>query len=272
MRGSEERHSKQEFSRFSRLRNGWTPPPELSGSEPRPVRFTGRGASILVLSLIFVSGGTATLVGLTLKWQHEQDLANRMTAEGREAEGSVTRRWYTRGGKFSYYYLTYEFIAGGSKYKGDSRVSYGYWKSMKVGSSLPIRYLPSDPHHNYADKQPPLITSLWLAILIGGIFLVPGSLMFFRVRRQWRLMKHGQPAPAVVTDNRSVRGRFREVNVLNYEFPLAPGGTAKNRWSTVELYAAKGSVITIVYDPKKPRRSSPYPIPNPVLVRLASAN
>src|ERR1041385_8116571 len=139
-----------------------------------------------------------------------------MTAEGREAEGSVTRRWYadrvdTRG-KFSYYYLTYEFLAGGSKYKGDSRVSYGYWKSMKVGSSLPIRYLPYDPHHNYADKQPPLITSLWLAILIGGIFLVPGSLMFFRVRRQWRLMKHGQPAPAMVTDNRSVRGRFREIN------------------------------------------------------------
>jgi hypothetical protein len=87
-----------------------------------------------------------------------------------------------------------------------------------------------------------------------------GLLCLYAVRRERQLLENGRPAAAIVTGQRKHRssegGTHRSIT---YEFRLLSGASGKGTSSTSSKPPAIGSVICVVYDPDRPRRSKPYP-------------
>jgi hypothetical protein len=182
-----------------------------------------------------------------------------MLAEGRETDGVVTRLWLG-GGKSNEHRVAYRFAVDGRDHSGHATIRSGYWKSLHTGSPMAVRYLPSEPAHNYPSANPPSPTPAWLPFLVGGMFSLAGVLMPLQVRRQRHLLEDGRPAPAVVTRLRKWRTQHGTQNVVYYQFALPDGSVCKGRSNVHGRSMAVDSVICILYDPDNPRRSAPYPL------------
>jgi hypothetical protein len=244
---------------LSKLREGWTPPEGLNRSWPRPVGLTGRGIVMYVLSAVFLAGGVIAGVAMASEGRRQQTEARRMSAEGQETGGVVTRLWRS-GDKSDDHRVAYRFTLDGRDRTGQATIGSGYWKSLRTGQPIAIRYLPSAPAHNYPSASPPSPMPAWLPFLLGGIFAVCGLLMPFQVRRQRHLLEDGRPAPAVVTRMRRRRSQHGSQNLVYYQFALPDGSVCQGRSNVEGKSFPEGSVICILYDPDNPRRSAPYPL------------
>jgi hypothetical protein len=244
---------------LSKLWEGWTPPEGLNRSWPRPSALTGRGIAIYVFSALMIVGGVIGTVWLARETRGLQTEERRMMAEGRETAGVVTRVW-RGGGKSDAHRVAYRFAVDGRDRTGRATIGSGYWKSLQVGSPIPVRYLPSAPASNYPSASPPSPTPAWVPFLFGGILAGTGVLMPIKVRRQRHLLEGGRPAPALVTRLRRWRTQHGTQNTVYYQFALPDGGVCKGRCNVESRSMPKDSVICILYDPDNPRRSAPYPL------------
>jgi hypothetical protein len=193
-------------------------------------------------------------------------LARRLAAEGRETEAKVSRLW-TALGRCG---VTYDYTVDGRSYDKNAFIASEHWQPLQVGSSLAIRYLPSDPSKAYPDSDPPNFRNNWSLVLptacfFLGIFSVFSVLQFSPVWTQRRLLAGGRPARGVVICCKESQGRRRGY-VLRYEFPLAEGGQCQGKGFS-EPQVAEGSIVTVLYDPSKPLRNALYPMET---VRLAA--
>jgi hypothetical protein len=95
---------------------------------------------------------------------------------------------------------------------------------------------------------------------------IPPIALLLLLNAQRRLLAEGRPAPALVTKlARHQTSHGVSHQSIRYAFPLLSGSMAIGR-SDARKGQAVGSVICIVYDPDRPRRSLAYPFP---LVRPA---
>ena len=250
---------------LSKLWEGWAPPEGLNRSWPRPVSLTASGILLFVMSALLAMGGVVGGALLARQGRRQEAEARRMLAEGQVAEGVVTRLWRT-GGKSDEHRVAYRFTVEGREHNGRATIRSGYWKSLRVGSPIPVRYLPSSPGRNYPSANPPRPVPLWLPMLLGTIGVGMGGLLPLTVRRQRHLLADGRPAPAVVTRYSRLQTEHGAQNIVYYEFALLGGGTCKGRASTNRRLPV-GSAICVLYDPDNPRRSAPYPM---CLVKLAA--
>jgi Protein of unknown function (DUF3592) len=254
-------------SDLSKLLEGWTPPEGLNRSWPRPVRLTAQGIALFVLCGLISIGGVAGAVLLVQESRREESEALRMAAQARDTQGVVTRLWHT-GGKSEQHRVAYKFTVDGREFEGGEAIGSRYWNSLQTGSAIPVRYLPSDPSHNYPSRNPPTPAPVWLAIFVGAVSVAVSLVLPFKVQRERRLLADGRPAPALVTRLRKRRTQHGPRNIIYYEFPLLGRGTAKGRSNVRRKTIPEGSVICVLYDPDNPRRSAPYPM---CLVKLATS-
>jgi hypothetical protein len=245
---------------LSKLWDGWTPPEGLNRSRPRPVVLNGRGIMLHVLAVLMLLGGVAGAVWIARESRRQQAQARLMVAEGRETAGVVTRLWRS-GGKSDEHRVAYRFAVDGLDRNGHANLGSGYWNSLRVGSPITVRYLPSAPARNFPAAQPPSPTPSWMALLVGGMGLLAGGLLPLQVRRQRHLLEDGRPAPAVVTRQRRWHTQHGTQNTVYYQFALPDGGIRRGR-ANVHGKSMPGvdSVICVLYDPDNPRRSAPYPL------------
>jgi len=110
----------------------------------------------------------------------------------------------------------------------------------------------------------PASTSVWLAPLVGGVSLFIGALCRVVLLTERRLLSEGRAAPAVVTKVTKPHGNSH--GMIAYDVLLPGGGVRSAMSASGSKPPAVGSVICIVYDPERPRRTLRYP---PSLVRLA---
>jgi len=89
---------------------------------------------------------------------------------------------------------------------------------------------------------------LWPSAIVGGVFVLIG---YFIHRKELRLLKWGKPARAVVTS--ITRGLW------NLEYRDAAGNLIKGNLSRGS--PPKNPVLTVLYDPDRPRQFIPYPVP-----------
>lgn len=244
---------------LSQLWDGWKPPAGLDRSWPRPAVLTGRGILLYVLSALILAGGFVGAVLVARGIRLQQAEAHRMIAEGRETEGAVTRLWRT-GEKSDEHRVAYRFSADGRDLTGRATIGSRYWNSLRAGSPIAVRYLPSAPAHNYPSASPPRPTPIWVPFVIGGILIGCSVAMPFQVRRQRHLLEDGRPAPAEVTRLRKMRTQHGVQNIVYYQFALPGGGVCKGRANCYPHAMPAGSVICVLYDPDNPRRSAPYPL------------
>jgi len=187
--------------------------------------------------------------------------ARRLMAEGRDTEAAVTGL-SSRG-------VYYHYTLDGRNYDAYAAIASEHSHKLQVGSSLTVRYLPSDPAHAYPSRNPrsraedQLIVWLMPCLLLG-FPLTFATLQLSFVWPQHRLLAGGHASRAVVTRCRVSQGRSAGY-VLYYEFPVPDSGLCQGKGSSGPPLA-EGSVVTVLYDPNNPRRNAPYPMDT---VRLA---
>ena len=185
----------------------------------------------------------------------------RLMAEGRDTEAEVTG--VSSGGVY------YRYAIDGRKYGAYAAIASESSHKPQVGSSLTVRYLPSDPAHAYPSAHPQSRADdqfiVWLMPCLFLAFpLAFAALQLSFVWPQHRLLAGGHASRAVVTRCRVSQGRSAGY-VFYYEFPVPDGGLCQGKgFSGSPL--AEGSVVTILYNPNNPRRNAPYPMDT---VRLA---
>jgi hypothetical protein len=230
----------------------------------RPVRLARAGYALMTIAVAFVLGSLIPAVVLHNQSEKETARRERLEREGVNADATILRLWRS-GGKDDERYVRYEFQADGLGREGSSKVPRQIWLTLQVGGSLPVRYLAEDPEINHPAGWRMGVTPAWLAILVPGIQIGVAGLLLTIIRRQWRLLSEGRPAPGVV-----IKARRREKQVvLNYEFRLLSGATGRGRSSTnARSVPGEGSVVCVIYDPENPRRNGVYPFS---LVRVEDA-
>jgi hypothetical protein len=249
----------------------WSCPQELDRPLPRPVRLTVTGIFYCVMALASIVFGvvmTAQLCTPELRRQAENDsLTRRLTAEGRETEATVTRLWSALGRDR----VNYDYTVDGRGYHSGSYIASQHWQQLQVGSPLAIRYLPSDPTKTCPETDPPNSGNNWSFILLAISLVLVFPLLFAVtfssfVWPRFRLLARGKPARGVVTRCKEGSRRRMSGYFLYYDFPLPYGGLCRGKDFSGQP-VAEGSIVTVLYDPNKPRRNALYPMDT---VRLAA--
>jgi hypothetical protein len=240
----------------------WTPPDGLGCSLPRPVSLTWRGNTLIALILVFVIGAPVLGIYLSGAGRRQTEEQRRLRDEGRPADATVTRAWIATT-KDRRHWIAYRFEYGGRIYTHSVLASTKIWQNFPKGSTIAVRFVPSQPtiSHPIAWDARPL--PLWLAYSITSIVAAPALLLPIPLRRQIRLLAEGQPAPARVTRV----NRTNTAILVRYEFSLPSSAMVQGR-ANASKPPADGAPLCVLYDPENPRRNTIYPLS---LVRLESA-
>jgi hypothetical protein len=242
----------------------WTPPPGLERTRPREMRLTAGGQALLVLSALFVIGGAATFVGLSLVSARQAQTLRRWHEQAVDTTGQVTRLW-RRGGKQREHRMAYRFSIDGRTYEDDARLSRPAWEALKVGDPVALRYLPSDPKENHPVGRGPRVMPPALPALSGLGLAVTGGLVLLPLLQQRRLLAEGRPAPGRVTRHHKTKKGIQ----YDFQFVMLSGGRREGKSGPVAKPPAVGEAITVLYDTDDPRRSAPYPLSLVVPMRTA---
>ena len=246
----------------------WKPAVKLDRALPRPVRLTGAGKLLCLVSALLVAGGVWGGAGAVSADLRSDALrvaeARRMLVEGRETQAEVTGLRQS-GGRYRHYEVAYLFAVDGQGYIAHNYIGWQHWKSLQVGSRMAVRYLVSDPTHVYPISDPPPRRPMdWFFPLVaGGGIAAIGVWPLLILGRQCRLLARGRCAQAVVTRCVETQARNGVSYNFYYEFPLKGGGTGQGSYDPAFRRLkppAEGSAIWVVCDPKDPRRNVPYPM------------
>jgi hypothetical protein len=242
--------------------DSWTPPDGLGYSSLRPVRLTGGGIALLVVAAMMSMGAVAAGIGLGTTAKRQAKDHRLLQEQGVNTEAQITRVWRS-GDKNQQHLVSYRFTVQDREYVARKGVPPRIWQTLRTGSSLPVRFLPSDPKVNHPSEWSDTPMPSWLPYLVFGALIATAFGCTIPLRIQMRLLTEGRPAPGTVTGHR----RTKDGTILRYEFVLLNGATAKGRGQS-RRPPAIGAPICVLYDPENPRRNAPYPL---TLVKLTKS-
>jgi hypothetical protein len=241
----------------------WRIPPELDQPLPRTVRLNGMGVTLCVSAAIIVLLGIRVAfraIHDELSRQAENNsLAQELASRGRGEDATVTQLLTGLG-----YVARYQFTVDGRNYERGAFISKDHWQALDVGSTLPIHYLPSDPHQSAPDGDPPNSQNHWsdalgmagmslfFTLSFATVFLLP-------ISPQRRLLARGSTARGIVTRCKAGSQGRSSGYFLDYEFPLPDGSMTQGRKFSGEQMA-EGSAVAVLYDPDRPKNNSLYPL------------
>ena len=187
-----------------------------------------------------------------------------MDEQGISTEAVVTELTRTRG-KDSRYFVHFRYRIGERIYQRRTSVSRAYWTSLREGSPLDVRYLPSRPEQSWIRGYEPRGVPYWTGPLVAMGLALAALTLWYGLRRQWMLLAEGRGALAQVTRSKKMRGQHGARYDVDYEFRLMSGAVMRGRYNSRQSPPPDGSTICVVYDPDRPNRSARYPL---TLVRL----
>jgi hypothetical protein len=209
---------------------------------------------MLVLAGAMLLGAVAAGIGLGTTARRQAKDLRLLSEQGVNTDAQITRVW--RGtGKDQQHLVSYRFTAEEREYAARKGVPPRIWQTLRAGSSLPVRYLPSNPKVNHPTGWDDTPMPNWVPYLVFGELAVIAVVLAMLLRRQMQLLTEGRPAPGIVTGHR----RTKNGTVIRYEFQLLNGATAKGRGQS-RRPPAIGAPICVLYDPENPRRNAPYPL------------
>jgi len=244
------------------MTNNWTPPDGLGYSSLRPVQLTCAGIALLVVAAMMLLGAVAAGIGLGTTARRQAKDQRLLQEQGVNTDAQITRVWRSTG-KDQQHLVSYRFTVQESEYVARKGVPPRIWQTLRAGSSLLVRFLPSNPKVNHPIGWDDTPMPNWVPSLVSGELAVIAVVLAMLLRKQVRLLTEGRPAPGIVTGWRRTKGG----TVLRYEFVLLNGATAKGRGKS-RRPPAIGSPICVLYDPENPRRNAPYPL---CLVKLTKS-
>ena len=251
-----------EPTQIEKLERNWTPPDGLGYSGLRPIQLTGSGIALLVVAAMMLLGAVAAGIGLGTTARRQAQDHRLLQEQGVNTDAEITRLWRSTG-KDQQHLVSYRFTVQERVYVARKGVPPRIWQTLKAGSSLPVRFLPSNPKVNHPTGWNDTPMAPWISYLVFGALAAIACLCAIQLRNQMQLLTEGRPAPGIVTGQR----RTKDGIVIRYEFVLLDGTTAKGRGQS-RRPPAIGSRICVLYDPENPRRNAPYPL---CLVRLTKS-
>ena len=221
-------------------------------------------------TFLLLAGLLFTSIGLVFVYTGAQELARERAYQrsGQLIEALVVAKSIDRasreGNSSTSYKVAYRFAgADGRAIEGEDTVSVDEWESLALGSVFKITYLPSAGTSRAAGESE-MGTALGMMAL-GSLFAVIGSVFLLitarRIRKEWRLLRHGITAQGVV---RAIESSDVAINgvrqwIVRYEYrdhyghkqqgesALLPPGEAR----AVEI----GEICDVRYDPQRPEES-----------------
>ncbi len=241
---------------IAELQQNWNPPRELATSTPRQVEFSGRGIGLSILATVLILGGIAggTAIGIVSSRQ-SRDIAL-VKSQGQDIDAHIVGLFRSND-KERTPEVTYEFEKDGRIYKRTARISLRVWSALHGQNTVAVRYLASDPSHNYLRDHNETGLPMFLAPFIAVIFCGGGTLIWLMINRERRLLEQGRPAPAIVIKHSLAQHGQR---AMIYNFPGVDGAIVKGRSAPSRKPAPVGSAICVLYDREHPRRSTTYPM------------
>jgi hypothetical protein len=230
------------------------------------VRLTGGGRALLAVAALLLAAAVGAGAGLFRAAVRQDDDRRAFARDAIVTSADVVRLW--RGSdEHKTPWVAYRYAVDGRSFEGRTKMGSAAWKKLQVGATLPVRYLRADPGRNLAAGVQSGGIPIWLPFLIAGALASVSGLFYAGIRVQRRLLAEGRAAPAIVTGHTKTHtshgGTHRS---MAYTFPLLSGATVAGKSSTSSKPPGIGSIICVLYDPERPRRSIPYPLP---LVRPA---
>lgn len=239
----------------------WRPPTELRNSPPREVVLTIAGKIIVATSIaIALAGviiGTAVYAGLS----QEQKTRDLLARSGIATDAVTAGSWISSGND-RHYWTEYRYQANGRTYSGRIQSDHETWLHLQKSRIVRVRYLPEAPERHIAVSFQPGTPPPWIALGIAPAALAQALVLFWLVARQRRLLAEGAPAPAMVTRlARSDHGK----KIAHYVFLESSRILIKGKSGPQKNPPPVDSIITVLYQPDRAKRNSPYPVP---LVKL----
>jgi hypothetical protein len=244
-------------------------PPELYRSRPRPVRLSAAGRVLAVTAFVLCLAAPAVATLMHLQGRADRVERDALLQSGVVTDGVVTRlKRESKDSKRASVY--YQFAANGKAFESRAKVPIARWKTLDVGSTLPIRYLSANPASSFPDGVVPTVLPAALPFILSPLLLVLGIFCWLGLWSQRRLLSDGRAAIAVVKSVKKSRGQHGEsIKHVKYEFPLLSGSVQTGSVQTTAKALDVGSTIAVLYDDELPKRSRPYPLS---LVRLAESD
>jgi len=237
----------------------WQAPPELAGSSPRPVRLTAAGKAAAGAAISLLAGALLGGSWLYVAAMQDQVRFRSLGERSIPAEAEIAELRRTRG-ENTRYLVTYRFSAGGRNYRKQARVRRGEWEQWRTGSRLGIRHLRSDPGVSWIPGHEPQGIPLWVVPVTPAVLALSAWLIVRAVRKQWRMLSEGRPAPARVTHSERYYRSHGGGRYVYYEFRILSGAVRRGRYQTTRAAPTAGTQMTILYYPDDPQSQAPYPL------------
>ena len=230
---------------------------ELTHSRPRDVALTGGGRALVVFAVVLFMAAIGTGVGMYTAAVRHAGERRAILEQGVTTTGVVTRLQSDGDDRRR---VGYEFGVNDRVVRGERQVSGARRQTLKVGSPIDVRYLPSDPTANELDGRPRSGIPIALPFVLAPTIAAFGVLCLVRVHRQRRLLSEGRVASATVTGHVKHHSSHGGTHgSITFTFPLLSGAMALGKSGASSKPLALGSVVTIVYDPDQPGRNAVYP-------------
>jgi hypothetical protein len=248
---------------IAELQLNWTSPRELATCTPRQVELSGKGIGLSILATLLLAGGIMGGTGIAIVSGRQSRDIQLVKSQGQDTEAHIVTLFRGRD-KERTPGVTYEFETDGRTYKRTTRIPLRAWTALHGQDTVAIRYLAADPSHNYLRDIDEGGLPMFLAPFIAVIFCGGGTLILLMIHRERRLLEQGRPAPAIVIKLSHAQHGQR---AMIYTYPAGDGAVMKGRSGPSRKPAPVGSILCILYDRERPRRSTTYPTHYVRLVR-----
>jgi len=192
---------------------------------------------------------------------------------GTDVDGRIVRKFETKTRKNRVHYTAeYVYTVDQIEYQDRVRLDAGEYAAVQEGQAITVKvYAPGRECGNWPGiaGYSPLseVSGVTLVALILG-----GAMFFFLYRsyvRPWRmrhLVRWGRPIKGIVRDVHWTTYKWIKTFHIRYEYAVAPdehsaGGVFSGRASASGMATKPvnvGSVVTVLYDPQRPKRSLMY--------------
>lgn len=245
----------------------FTPPRGLDRGRPREVRLSIAGRVLVVMIGLLLAAAPTAGVFMVRMAAAQRVERQRLADDGAKTDGVVTRLWRTSSKNSTQWSVAYQFEVEGRTYTGQSRIPRAWSKTLQVGGKVPVRFVVDEPRVSQPAGLAPQLLPLWVPYLVAAALVGLGLTALVGLRRERELLADGRVAEAVVTKHTTHHAQHGgSYRMMRYEFQLLSGATITGKSATSSKPPAIGSVICVLYDPERPTRNRPYPLP---LVRLA---
>ncbi|HKB04749.1 MAG TPA: DUF3592 domain-containing protein [Gemmataceae bacterium] len=191
---------------------------------------------------------------------------------GIDIEGTITHKDERTGKKGPYYWADYVFTVNGVEYAAQTPLEAHEYAALQKGQAIPVRVwvaAPQDGHWPGVSGSDPLgtVRGLCFAALFwnGMISFIVWKFYLVPWRRR-RLVRYGIPTTGAVREVKVSQEKQGPAYRISYTYTPGPSdlftgqqsGSVRVSHPHSAADVKAGDVLTVLYDPRRPRRSLLY--------------